>query len=208
MTTFRRTAARAAAVTALLGSVLALPAAVALAGPADAAPARTPGAAQAPVPPALSPVKSVSLADGVSTANVYRTGPTGGFRADVQAGGTVRTVLRTADGSPAYAERAGLHIALQPDGRVSSWVDGTRRSAAGHGTPLGNGDGHKTAHRTGYALSAKPLGAVNAGVQALRPADGGGPGDGVLLVGAGAGMAAVGAAGLGFAMLRRGRASS
>ncbi|WP_030210210.1 hypothetical protein [Streptomyces sp. NRRL S-87] len=81
--------------------------------------------------------------------------------------------------------------------------------------------GHRTAHarharQTPLALAgersvvvAKPLAAVQAGMQSLRPGVAAdpysGPGDGVLMIGAGAGMAAVGAAGLGFAMLRRGR---
>ncbi|MFJ5553359.1 hypothetical protein [Streptomyces sp. NPDC093225] len=235
MSTHPRTVAvRAVAVTALAASVLALPASVALADTSTAEhrtahTRHTPlpltasrGAAERAVKPAHSvdsvarkPVKTVYLADGVSTATVYRTG-TAGYQADIAAGGAPRRTLRSTNGTAAHAVAVadGLYVALGPDGRVSSWVNDaapdTGPDPTTLGTPLRIGaDGHKTAHRAGAVVVAKPLAAVQAGMKSLRPGvaagPDAGPGDGVLMIGAGAGMAAVGAAGLGFAMLRRGR---
>ncbi|MFD8794707.1 hypothetical protein, partial [Streptomyces vinaceus] len=80
---------------------------------------------------------------------------------------------------------------------------GVRGGAAGR-TATPASDGYKTGVRDGRVVQA------SAG-HARTPVDGtldtlaDGPGDGVLLLAAGGGIAAVGAAGLGFAMLRRGR---
>ncbi|MEU3775976.1 hypothetical protein AB0F11_22705 [Streptomyces sp. NPDC032472] len=198
----RRTLVRAAAVTACAGGLLALPAAAAL---ADGVPAAS---AAHSVPRTL--VKTLALADGVSRANVYRAGS--GFQADILgADGSRAATLTSRDGVAGVGGSGELHAALQPDGRLSSWVG----DAAVHsGTP--GGDGYKTGTRDGKADSAAGAAAAVSRTQVRAAAAGtagalhlealaDGPGEGVLLLAAGGGMAAVGAAGLSFAMLRRGR---
>ncbi|UQX02986.1 hypothetical protein [Streptomyces sp. RerS4] len=192
-TVSRRTTVRAVAVTACAAGLLALPAAAAFAEGAPAASA--PGARR-------TLVKSVALADGRSTAKVYRVAKDA-YQADiVRAGATVAT-LTSRDGFTGFGNTGELHAALRPDGRLSSWVDGTRPEGGSH---LVAGDGHKTGTRGGgHVTPAEERGPIGT-ADALRLntlADG--PGDGMLLLAAGGGIAAVGAAGLGFAMLRRGR---
>ncbi|WP_327285409.1 MULTISPECIES: hypothetical protein [unclassified Streptomyces] len=195
-TVSRRTLVRAAAVTVCAGTLLALPAAAALAdGLPAASAARSAGAAR-------TLVKSLALADGVSRANVYRVAE-GGYQADILAAdGTRAATLTSRDGVAGFGGSGPLHAALQPDGRLSSWAGGTGGTGDHTGTPAG--DGYKTGTRDGRV--------VRASVSHARTVAGGtldtladGPGDGVLLLAAGGGIAAVGAAGLGFAMLRRGR---
>ncbi|MEV6578020.1 hypothetical protein AB0M92_07595 [Streptomyces sp. NPDC051582] len=195
----RRTLVRAAAVTVCAGTLLALPAAAALAeGVPAASAARSAGA-----PRTL--VKSLALADGMSRANVYRVAA-GGFQADIlTAEGAKTATLTSHDGLAGFGRSGPLHAALRPDGRLSSWV-GETDAAAGHtATPVS--DGYKTGVRDGRVVQA------SAG-HARTLADGtldtlaDGPGEGVLLLAAGGGIAAAGAAGLGFAMLRRGRSES
>ncbi|KPI05661.1 hypothetical protein OV450_3979 [Actinobacteria bacterium OV450] len=192
----RSTLVRAAAVTVCAGTLLALPAAAALAdGVPAASAARSVGA-----PRTL--VKSLALADGVSRANVYRVAA-GGYQADIlTADGTKAATLTSRDGVAGFGGSGPLHAALQPDGRLSSWAGGTGDGGDRTGTPAG--DGYKTGTRDGKVVRAS---AAHARTVAGGTLDtlAGGPGDGVLLLAAGAGIAAVGAAGLGFAMLRRGR---
>ncbi|MEU9994437.1 hypothetical protein [Streptomyces sp. NPDC050848] len=66
-------------------------------------------------------VKSFKLADG-SVAKVYQTG-TDEYVAEIWAGGSLIDTLTTT-GSPAYGQNNGLHVVLQPDGSVTSWVEG------------------------------------------------------------------------------------
>ncbi|MFI6010248.1 hypothetical protein ACIBAG_15775 [Streptomyces sp. NPDC051243] len=68
-------------------------------------------------------VKTVKLADKVSLAEVYRTGENR-YEAEIWARGVRYGTLYT-QGLPTHAQHNGLHLALQPDGRLSSWVDGT-----------------------------------------------------------------------------------
>ncbi|MFD4137271.1 hypothetical protein [Streptomyces goshikiensis] len=222
----RRTLVRAAAVTACAGSLLALPAAAALAeGLPAAAASGAPGVAASQ----RVLLKSLSLADGVSTAHVYRVAKNA-YQADILRDGATVATLTSRDGVPARGEAGELHAALQPDGRLSSWVGETRPAA--DGSHRIGGGGHKTGVRDGQVVAAS----VRASVRATEPGAGAasgpgadgkggaiaagrpgasealrldsladGPGDGLLLLAAGGGIAAVGAAGLGFAMLRRGR---
>ncbi|MFG2295571.1 hypothetical protein [Streptomyces sp. NPDC048603] len=204
MSTVRRTLVRAAAVAACAGSVLALPVAAALAD-------TTPAAAAAAAPRTF--VKSLALADGVSTARVYRVGEVG-YEADIVTGdGAKVSYVASRGGVVGYGGTESLKVSLQPDGRLSSRVSGPD-----DGTPSGRVAGRKTATRTGagrvdpaFDRTGTAAGAA-VGTAAAGPAEAlrlntlaDGPGEGVLLVTAGGGMAAVGAAGLGFAMLRRGR---
>ncbi|WP_424211789.1 hypothetical protein ACN20G_06635 [Streptomyces sp. BI20] len=252
MISVRRSSARAGALALCTGVVLLLaPASAALADPAATA-GSADAKAGSPTAPRL--LKTVSLADGVTLAKVYRTG-SGGYRAEILAGGSVLATLATPPtpgagaGSgarvPSRISVGELRIALRTDGRISSWM-GAEDSAAGASArpvALGPGaDGFKTARRTGahgvpgaVPASAPAGAAVSASPAGPAAGDGGGRvvgieardrarreatdalrldnlaagrhGDGVLLLAAGGGIAAVGAAGLGFAMLRRGRSA-
>ncbi|WP_374775810.1 hypothetical protein OG756_26365 [Streptomyces sp. NBC_01310] len=208
-TVSRRTLVRAAAVTACAGSLLALPTAAAL---AEGVPAASSAHSSAPK---RTLVKSLSLADGVSTANVYRTAR-GGYQAEIlTADGTKAATLTSRDGVTAFGGTGDLHAALDSTGRLTSWVGDVPAQGGGHAVA---GDGHKTGTRSGQVVPASaPQKAAAGDTRALTAesaagrrlstlADG--PGEGVLLLAAGGGIAAVGAAGLGFAMLRRGRTDS
>ncbi|MBT2448227.1 hypothetical protein J7F03_14275 [Streptomyces sp. ISL-43] len=197
----RRTLVRAAAVAVCAGTLLAFPAAAAL---AEGIPAASSAQAAAP---ARTLVKTISLADGVSTAKVYRVAK-GAYQADVLGpDGSKAATLASRDGATGFGDAGRLHLALQADGRLSSWVG---EKTVGGGPSVG-GAGYKTAGRDGVVVSAstsvrEPVRAGDGPAEALRLrtlADG--PGEGMLLLAAGGGIAAVGAAGLGFAMLRRGR---
>ncbi|MFB6578239.1 MULTISPECIES: hypothetical protein [unclassified Streptomyces] len=228
-TVSRRTLVRAAAVTACAGSLLALPTAAALAEGVPAA-----SSAHSAAPQSIL-VKSLSLADGVSTAKVYRTA-SGVYQAEILAAdGTKAATLTSRDGVTAVGGHGDLHAALDSSGRLTSWVGDVPAQGGDHTVA---GDGHKTGTRNGTRNEARnetrddARGEARGGqvVPASVPrkastgdthvvADGSGsgrrlstladgPGDGVLLLGAAGGIATVGAAGLGFAMLRRGRTDS
>lgn len=192
---------RAAAVAACAGALLAFPAAAAL---AEGVPAASSAHATGVVSPQRILVKTLSLADGSSRANVYRVAKDA-YQADVlTADGSKAATVTSRDGITAFGGAGTLHLALRADGQLSSWI-GDDAPVAQHGV---GGSGHKTANRDGAGVPASaPLDEAAAGpAAALRlhtVADG--PGDGVLLLAAGGGIAAMGAAGLGFAMLRRGR---
>lgn len=195
-TVSRRTIVRATAVTACAAGLLALPTAAAL---ADGVPA----ASAAGAPRTL--VSSLSLADGRSTAKVYRLAKDA-YQAEILRSGATVATLTSRDGSTGVGGAGELHAALRPDGRLSSWIGETRAQDGSHAVA---GDGHKTATRRGAGHgvpAAAETHRIAGTAEALRLntlADG--PGGGVLLLAAGGGIAAVGAAGLGFAMLRRGR---
>lgn len=213
-TVSRRTLVRAAAVTVCAGSLLALPAAAALAeGVPAAASARSAG-------PQRTLLKSLSLADGVSTAKVYRVGK-GAYEADIlTADGHKAATLTSRDGVAGTGGAGELRAALDAGGRLTSWVGDAPAVGAGHAVA---GDGYKTGTRNGQVVPVS--GPASGPASAPRTGEAGGsrvvatgpvdalrlntladePGEGVLLLAAGGGIAAVGAAGLGFAMLRRGR---
>ncbi|MER6446549.1 hypothetical protein [Streptomyces venezuelae] len=212
-TVSRRTLVRAAAVTACAGSLLALPTAAALAEGVPAA-----SSAHSAAPRSIL-VKSLSLADGLSTAKVYRT-PDGAFQAEILAAdGTRAATLTSRDGVTDVGGSGDLHAALDSSGRLTSWVGGVPAQDGDHTVA---GDGHKTGTRAeargGQVVPASvPRKAATGNTPVVADGSGGGrrlrtladaPGDGVLLLGAAGGIAAVGAAGLGFAMLRRGRTDS
>ncbi|MFE6909391.1 hypothetical protein [Streptomyces erythrochromogenes] len=202
----RRTLVRAAAVTACAGSLLALPTAAAL---AEGVPAASSAHSSAPQ---RTLVKSLSLADGVSTAKVYRTAK-GAYQADILAADGARTTTLTSrDGVTDVGGSGDLHAALDSAGRLTSWTGEASAEDGGHAVA---GAGHKTGTRDGQVLPVSAEQRAAAGdtrVLEATSAEGrrlstlaDGPGDGMLLLAAGGGIAAVGAAGLGFAMLRRGR---
>lgn len=66
-------------------------------------------------------VATATLADGASTAKVYKLTPNH-YKADVFAGGTKVDAL-VAKGRAAYGQSNGVHVALQSDGNLTSWVD-------------------------------------------------------------------------------------
>ncbi len=84
-------------------------------------------------PPTTPPVKpsvrdyvtTVKLADG-SVARIYEFGD-GHFEADILAGGTKLDTLVSKGGKPAYGQNNGLHVVLQPNGTVTSWVEGATK---------------------------------------------------------------------------------
>ncbi|MFF4421152.1 hypothetical protein ACFY04_10260 [Streptomyces sp. NPDC001549] len=212
-TVSRRTLVRAAAVTACAGSLLALPTAAALAEGVPAA-----SSAHSAAPQSIL-VKSLSLADGVSTAKVYRRAD-GAYQAEILAAdGTKAATLTSRDGVTAFGGSGDLHAALDSSGRLTSWVGGVPAQGGDHTVA---GDGHKTGTRNeargGQVVPASVPRKTAAGdTRVVTDGSGGGrrlgtladgPGDGVLLLAAAGGIAAVGAAGLGFAMLRRGRTDS
>ncbi|GGP34391.1 hypothetical protein [Streptomyces melanogenes] len=69
-------------------------------------------------------VKSVKLADG-SVAKVYKLGQNH-YEAEIWANGSKLDTL-VANGSKAVGENNGLHVVLNPDGTVTSWVDGGKK---------------------------------------------------------------------------------
>ncbi|MFZ3500340.1 hypothetical protein ACODT5_45210 [Streptomyces sp. 5.8] len=197
----RRTLVRAAAVAVGAGSLLAFPAAAAL---ADGVPSAS--SAQGVTAPRTL-VKTLSLADGVSTAKVYRV-TKGAYQAEVlNPDGSTAATLTSRDGSTGFGEAGEMHLALRSDGRLSSWAGSGNDSGSDAQGSKSSSAGYKTASRDGrvvpaVASSRSGTGTVEAlGLNTLAD----GPGDGMLLLAAGGGIAAVGAAGLGFAMLRRGR---
>ncbi|KUO05030.1 hypothetical protein [Streptomyces caeruleatus] len=66
-------------------------------------------------------VGAPTLADGRTTAKLYRVAADH-YEADLLADG-VRFDTLVADGHAAHSEHNGLRVALQPDGRLTSWVD-------------------------------------------------------------------------------------
>ncbi|MFF3622744.1 hypothetical protein [Streptomyces sp. NPDC002467] len=188
----RRTLVRAAAVTACAGSLLAVPTAAALAEGLPAA-----SSAHSPAPQRTL-VKTLALADGVSTANVYRVSK-GVYQAEILGADGHRTTTLTSDGGSTGGAGA-LHAALDSDGRLTSWAGNVTDPRGGH---VIAGDGHKTGTRSGHSVPVAASGKAGTVQRLGNLADG--PGEGVLLLAAGGGIAAIGAAGLGFAMLRRGR---
>ncbi|MGW0899212.1 hypothetical protein ACWD0G_19880 [Streptomyces goshikiensis] len=109
--THRRTTFRTAAVLAGAAAVLAVPVGSAFAD----------SSAGAAAVPAGAPV-TVRLADG-SVAKVYKTGPNR-FEADIFAGATKLDTLVSGGGGVAYGRSDGLHVVLQPNGGVTSWMEG------------------------------------------------------------------------------------
>ncbi|MGW7462106.1 hypothetical protein [Streptomyces sp. NPDC054797] len=208
-TVSRRTLVRAAAVAACAGSLLALPTVAALAEGVPAASSAHSAAPQRVL------VKSLALADGVSTAKVYRTAK-GAYQADILTAEGVKAVTLTSrDGITAVGAAGDLHATLDSDGRLTSWMGEVPAAGADHSVP--GADGHKTGTRDGHVVPASAqrqtggerhdVATGSEDAQRLSTvADG--PGEGVLLLAAGGAIAAVGAAGLGFAMLRRGRTDS
>ncbi|KMS73946.1 hypothetical protein ACM01_16515 [Streptomyces viridochromogenes] len=67
-------------------------------------------------------VATATLADGATTAKLYRV-TADHHEADILADGVRLDTLVTDGHGAAYGENNGLHVALQPDGQLTSWVD-------------------------------------------------------------------------------------
>ncbi|EPH40099.1 hypothetical protein ABT390_12380 [Streptomyces aurantiacus] len=116
-------------------------------------------------------------------AKVYKT--KAGYEADMIAkspGGGKKIVwdtLKQRGNKAAYGQHNGAHFVLNPDGTMKGWVE------RGSGKP-------------GHVSTVVPRGGVKAGAENVAP-----PSHDAPLVAAGGGMAALGAAGMGFSMYRR-----
>uniref|UniRef100_A0AAU2JNH7 Uncharacterized protein n=1 Tax=Streptomyces sp. NBC_00049 TaxID=2903617 RepID=A0AAU2JNH7_9ACTN len=211
----RATFRTAAVVAAGAVTAVTLPAAHAFAADAPApAPgtATTPGAA--PTAPAEEPGREAvgrtfvkaygNLGGSGLDARVYET--KGGHEADILNGKAVRHTLKT-DGSKADSARHdGVRFVLATDGTLKGWTEGA-------GAKAGDGAMKPAPEATAKAApKVIPRGAVMAGAEGVGTSgDGAGAGAGAAagdsagLIAGTAGLAAVGAASLGFALLRRGR---
>ncbi|MGW3322709.1 hypothetical protein [Streptomyces virginiae] len=125
MRTTRRTTLRSAAVVAGAAIALAVPVGSAFAhSPAvPAAPSGKPSAG--PAASVRAYVTTVKLADG-SVAKVYKIGDSH-FEADIFAGSTKLDRLVSKGGAASYGQNDGLRVVLQPNGTVTSWMDGASK---------------------------------------------------------------------------------
>ncbi|MGW2586408.1 hypothetical protein ACWCYZ_34740 [Streptomyces virginiae] len=118
MRTTRRTTLRSAAVVVGAATVLAVPVGSAFAySPA--------GSSTGPAASVRAYVTTVKLADG-SVAKVYKIGDSH-FEADLFAGSTKLDRLVSKGGAASYGQNDGLHVVLQPNGTVTSWMDGASK---------------------------------------------------------------------------------
>ncbi|MER7170146.1 hypothetical protein [Streptomyces mesophilus] len=130
--------------------------------------------------PTRQHIRDVKLADGRSVAKVFRLANRH-HQAEIWADGTQYDTLDAA-GRSARGNLNGLIVELQPDGRVTSWID--------HG-------GKNPDHKKQQPVTT-PKGGVDAGAQVDDSVDA------AALV-AGGVMGAAGFAGVGFTLFRRGR---
>ncbi|WP_314242806.1 hypothetical protein [Streptomyces sp. DSM 40907] len=121
----RRTTLRSAAVVAGTAAVLALPVGSAFAA-SPAVPEPRPSVE--PAPSVRAYVTTVKLADG-TVAKVYKIGGSH-FEADILAGSTKLDTLVGKSGAASYGQNNGLHVVLQPNGTVTSWMDGAPKPQA------------------------------------------------------------------------------
>ncbi|MGV4925960.1 hypothetical protein K2224_17655 [Streptomyces sp. BHT-5-2] len=155
-------------------------------------------------------VRAQNLAGGF-TAKVYKLGQNH-FQADMYAKapdtGKLITydTLETSGGKPAYGQHNGAHFVLQPDGTMTSWVEGgnkkpdnkdgkSKDAKAKDAKGKRQDQGTATPKNQGKVI---PKGGVKAGAEGVESGD-----HTMLLAGGGAATAA---AGLGFAALHRRRA--
>ncbi|MFG2338913.1 hypothetical protein [Streptomyces yangpuensis] len=199
MRSIRRTTLRTAAVVAGAATVLALPVGSAFAdSPAVPEPEVLPGIEQPPVQPPVRPsvkpwvdshaaparvfVTAVRLADG-SVAKVYKVHEAGRshFEADIFAGSTRLDTLVGRGGAASYGQNNGLHVVLQPNGTVTSWMDGAPKpvpqaekrvgveSSVRFGMPDGRIAKLVDGPRGKYAVISMPNGNVLGTIDLKRP---------------------------------------
>ncbi|MFF1377169.1 hypothetical protein [Streptomyces sp. NPDC058308] len=187
----RHTLLRTAAVSTLVGGALLVPAAGAFAA---ASPAPEPTASQSRSPqPEKGEVFDVVLGNGAK-AKIQNRG--GSFVATISLKGKE---IATLSATHPTVTQGGVKYELHPsNGHIGITYLNREDGKDGKG---GKGGHHgKRGENSGKTVA--PKGGVKAGAENMRDA-----GDPAFLV-AGGGMAAAGAAGLGFAMLRRGRTDS
>lgn len=112
---------------------------------------------------------------------------------------TVWDTLKQSGDKPAYGQHNGAHFVLNPDGTMKGWTEG--KSHTGGNSNNNSGHGQKPqpqSHPQNGTSQVVPKGGVKAGSEGMTPA-----GESAPLMAAGGGMAALGAAGLGFALYRR-----
>ncbi|MEU6824439.1 hypothetical protein ABZ921_27730 [Streptomyces atriruber] len=184
----RHTLLRTAAVSALAGGALLIPAAGAFAD--SPAPEPTATRSQQPAPHAKGEVFEVTLGNG-ARAKIQNRG--GSYVATISLKGKE---IATLSATHPTVTQGGVKYELYPsNGHIGiTYLKGQDNGRKQHDTGTATGTKHGTGHKT-----VTPKGGVKAGAEGVRDA-----GDPAFLV-AGGGMAAAGAAGLGFAMLRRGR---
>ncbi|MET8687449.1 hypothetical protein ABZV77_24860 [Streptomyces sp. NPDC004732] len=124
-------------------------------------------------------------------AKVYKV--TNGYEADMIAKApdtgkkTVWDTLKQSGSKAAYGQHNGAHFVLNPDGTMKGWVEGNTHHNGAKPQPKKDGN------------TVVPKGGVKAGADGVQAQSS----DDAPLIAAGGGMAAVGAAGLGFALYRR-----
>ncbi|OKI09493.1 hypothetical protein A6A06_02020 [Streptomyces sp. CB02923] len=221
--TRRRTLVRSAAVAAVTGSALLLPAAAAFAdspqptgrSSENSAEKSTEKSTEKPSTekPSEELIGTQRLSGGF-TAKIYKVGPHH-FRADMFAKDpatgklVAMDTLETKDGKPARGQHNGAHFVLRSDGSMTSWVqDGDKKNDKKSDKKNGekekggkeNGkreEGKKHAQQGGRQTQVTPKGGVKAGAEGVSEAP---DTPAVLLAGGGAAAAA---GGLGFALLHR-----
>ncbi|MER5257628.1 hypothetical protein [Streptomyces sp. NPDC002855] len=133
-------------------------------------------------------------------AKVYKT--KAGYEADMIAKApdtgkkVVWDTIKQSGSKPAYGQHNGAHFVLNPDGTMKGWTEGKKTRPQ----PKPDTQTHTQTHtqpKNGTS-QAVPKGGVKAGADGMSPA-----GESTPLIAAGGGMAALGAAGLGFALYRR-----
>ncbi|MEU7578187.1 hypothetical protein AB0B50_11345 [Streptomyces sp. NPDC041068] len=196
----RHTVLRTAAVSTLVGGALLIPAAGAFAD--SPAPEPTASQSQTPAPNEKPTEKPTQKPE----AEVYEVTLGNGAKAKIQnrGGAYVATIIvngkqiATLSSTHSTVTQGGVRYELYPsNGHIGITYLKGKGDKDQKVTPQPKND-QKQQHRTGDK-TVTPKGGVKAGAEGVRTA-----GDPAFLV-AGGGMAAAGAAGLGFAMLRRGR---
>ncbi|WP_438490043.1 hypothetical protein [Streptomyces sp. S186] len=222
--TRRRNLVRTSAISAIAGSALLLPAAAAFADSPAPSSSETSNAEQGKKQDGdrvqdkgkkgeRKFVRAQSLAGGF-TAKVYKLGQNH-YQADMYAkapdtGKLVKyDTLETSDGKPAYGQHNGAHFVLQPDGTMTSWAEGGKKTPDKKTPDNKKQDNHKPGNKDAKSSQSQgqskqgqgkviPKGGVKAGAEGVESGD-----HTMLLAGGGAATAA---AGLSFTALHRRRA--
>lgn len=133
-------------------------------------------------------------------AKVYKT--KSGYEADMIAKAPdtgkkiVWDTLKQSGSKPAYGQHNGAHFVLNPDGTMKGWTEG--KKAQPQTKPHTKPHTQTPTKPKNGTSQVVPKGGVKAGADGMTPA-----GESAPLMAAGGGMAALGAAGLGFALYRR-----
>ncbi|MFD6436937.1 hypothetical protein [Streptomyces venezuelae] len=114
---------------------------------------------------------------------------------------TVWDTLKQSGNKPAYGQHNGAHFVLNPDGTMKGWTEGKTNGNGHHDRHDNNGTKPQPQpHPRNDSQQVVPKGGVKAGADGVQSES---SADDTPLIAAGSGMAAAGAAGLGFALYRR-----